>query len=145
MLKNIDPILTADLLYTLRAMGHGDEIVIVDANFPAESCAQELIRMPGLSATQVMEAILSVMPLDDFVPQAAFHMEVVGDPTAEQPIFAEFRRILTKHEGPAAKLGRVERFDFYARAKQAFAIVATGETRLYGCLILKKGVIRPTA
>ena len=145
MLKNIDPILTADLLYTLRAMGHGDEIVIVDANFPAESCAQELIRMPGLSATQVMEAILSVMPLDDFVPEAAFHMEVVGDPTAEQPIFAEFRTILAKHEGPAAKLGRVERFDFYARAKQAFAIVATGETRLYGCLILKKGVIRPQA
>ena len=66
--------------------------------------------MPGLSATQVMDAILSVMPLDDFVPEAAFHMEVVGDPTAEQPIFAEFRRILAKHEGPAAKLGRVERF-----------------------------------
>ncbi|TKD13877.1 ribose ABC transporter [Rhodobacter capsulatus] len=145
MLKTIDPILTADLLYTLRAMGHGDEIVIVDANFPAESCARELIRMPGLSATRVMEAILSVMPLDDFVPEAAFHMEVVGDPTAEQPIFADFRAILAQHEGPAAQLGRVERFDFYARAKQAFAIVATGETRLYGCLILKKGVIRPQA
>lgn len=143
MLKNIDPILTADLLYTLRAMGHGDEIVIVDANFPAESCAQNLICMPGLSATRVMDAILSVMPLDDFVPEAACHMEVVGDPAAEQPIFAEFRKVLDRHEGPHARLGRVERFAFYERAKQAFAIVATGETRLYGCLILKKGVIRP--
>lgn len=143
MLKSLDPILTADLLYALRAMGHGDEIVIVDSNFPAESCAQSLIRMPGLSATRVMDAILSVLPLDDFVPEAAFHMEVVGDPDAEQPIFAEFRTILARHEGASAKLGRVERFAFYERAKAAFAIVATGETRLYGCLILKKGVIRP--
>ena len=100
MLKNIDPLLSPELLMILRSMGHGDDIAIVDGNFPADSMAQRLVRLDGLSATAVANAILSVMPLDDFVPEAAWRMEVVGDPSAEQPIFAEFRAIIAQHEGP---------------------------------------------
>jgi L-fucose mutarotase len=144
MLKNIHPLLTPELLCTLRSMGHGDEIAIVDANFPAASHARKLIRLDGVSATAALDAILSVLPLDDFAPHAAFRMEVVGEPEAEQPIYAEFRSILAKHEtGTAAKLSRLDRHSFYARAKCATAIVTTGEARLYGNIILKKGVIRP--
>lgn len=142
MLKNIDPLLSPDLLMVLRAMGHGDDIAIVDANFPAASMAKRLVRLDGLSATTVLDAVLSVMPLDDFVPQAAWRMEVVGDAGAEQPIFEEFRGIVARREGPRFRLAALERFAFYERAKAAFAIVSTGETRLYGNVILKKGVIR---
>ncbi len=132
MLKGLDPILSPDLLQVLRCMGHGDEIVVVDANFPADSMAQRLVRLDGLTVTAVMDAILSVMPLDDFVPEAAWRMEVVGDPGAEQPIFAEFRRVIAAREGGRYQLFALERFAFYERAKGAFAIVATGEGRLYG-------------
>ena len=143
MLKGLNPLLTPDLLMILRAMGHGDEIAIVDGNFPADSMAQRLVRLDGVSATAVLDAVLSVMPLDDFVPQAAWRMEVVGDPQAEQPIFGEFRAIMARHEGPQMKLGALERFAFYDRAQAAYAIVSTGEARLYGNVILKKGVVRP--
>jgi L-fucose mutarotase len=143
MLKGLSPILSPDLLQVLRSMGHGDEIVVVDANFPADSMAQRLVRLDGLPVTAVTDAILSVMPLDDFVPEAAWRMEVVGDPAAEQPIFAEFRDLLARHEGSGFKLASLERFAFYERAQAAYAIVATGETRLYGNIILKKGVVRP--
>ena len=146
MLKNIDPLLSPDLLSALRAIGHGDELVIADANFPAASTAQRLVRLDGISATRCLDAILSVMPLDHAVAHAAFRMEVIGDPTAEQPIYAEFRQILARHEtGKTATLGALERFAFYDRAKRAFAIVATGEPRLYGNILLTKGVIRPAA
>ena len=143
MLKGLSPILSPELLQVLRSMGHGDEIVVVDANFPADSMAQRLVRLDGLPVTAVTDAILSVMPLDDFVPEAAWRMEVVGDPTAEQPIFAEFRELLARHEGNGFKLAALERFAFYERAQAAYAIVATGETRLYGNIILKKGVVPP--
>jgi L-fucose mutarotase len=144
MLKGIDPLLSPELLSILRAMGHGDEIAIVDANFPAASNARRLVRLDGVTATRALDAILSVLPLDDFVDCAAFRMEVVGDPAAEQPIYDEFRSLLAKHEtGSAIAIGALERFKFYERAKAAFAIVATSETRLYGNIILTKGVIRP--
>ena len=143
MLKGLDPLLSPDLLHVLRAMGHGDEIVVADANFPAASMARRLLRLDGVSAVAVVDAILSVMPLDDFAPEAAWRMEVVGDPGAEQPIFAEFRRMIAAREGERFRLAALERFAFYERAKAAFAIVATGEGRLYGNLILKKGVVRP--
>ena len=143
MLKNIDPLLGPDLLAILRAMGHGDEIVIVDANYPATSSGPQLVRLDGISATRAAQAILSVLPLDDFVTDCAWHMQVVNDPQAEMPIFKEFRHLLDKHAG--ASLAGLERFAFYERASTAFAIVVTGEDRLYGNLILKKGVIRPTA
>jgi L-fucose mutarotase len=143
MLKNLDPLLAPDLLQILRAMGHGDEIAIVDSNLPAAANARRLVRLDGGNATRALDAILSVLPLDDFVDCAAFRMEVVGDPRAEQPIFAEFRALLAKHAGASTPLGTLERFAFYARAKTAFAIVATSEQRLYGNIILKKGVVRP--
>jgi L-fucose mutarotase len=144
MLKNIDPLQSPDLLMVLRSMGHGDEIAVVDGNFPADAMAQRLVRLDGLSATAVADAILSVMPLDDFVPEAAWRMEVVGDPAAEQPIFAEFREIITRREGDGFRLCSLERFAFYERAKSAYAVVSTGEARLYGNIILKKGVVRPS-
>ena len=94
MLKNIDPLLGPDLLATLRAMGHGDEIAIVDANYPASSSGRKLIRLDGVSATRATQAILSVLPLDDFVTDCAWHMQVVGDPQADMPIFKEPARLL---------------------------------------------------
>jgi L-fucose mutarotase len=143
MLKMLDPLLTPDLLYALRAMGHGDEIVIVDANYPAESAGPEVVRLDAADATRVLDAVLSVMPLDTFVPEACWRMEVSGDPAAEQPIFGEFRAVIARREGPQFTLGQLERFAFYERARHAFAIIATGERRLYGNVLLKKGVIRP--
>ena len=142
MLKNMDPLLGPDLLATLRAMGHGDEIVIVDANYPASSSGRKVIRLDGVSATRAAKAILSVLPLDDFVADCAWHMQVVDDPQADMPIFADFRQILQNQAG--VTLAGLERFAFYEKARMAFALVVTGEDRLYGNLILKKGVIRPT-
>ncbi|HEX2509870.1 MAG TPA: RbsD/FucU domain-containing protein [Microvirga sp.] len=143
MLKGLDPLLTPDLLMILRAMGHGDDIAIVDANFPAAAMARRLVRLDGVGTTAALDAVLSVMPLDDFVPEAAWRMEVVGDPAGEQPIFDEFRGVIARREGPRMKLAALERFAFYERAKAAYAVIATGERRLYGNIILKKGVVRP--
>ena len=108
MLKNIDPLLGPDLLATLRAMGHGDEIAIVDANYPAHSSGRPLIRLDGISATRTAQVILSVLPLDDFVKECAWHMQVVDDPQAEMPIFKEFRQLL--HDNAGVSLAGLERF-----------------------------------
>ena len=144
MLKNIDPVLSPELLSTLRAMGHGDELAIVDANYPAVSSGRPVIRADGVAtATRVLEAVLSLMPLDEFVPCAAFHMQVVNDPSAQLPIFAEFRAALQSCEPNMARLEGIERFAFYERVRGCFAVVVTGERRLYGNLILKKGIVRP--
>ena len=142
MLKNIDPVLGPDLLAILRAMGHGDEIVIADANFPAAANARRLVRADGVDAVRLVRAIAALMPLDDFVPAAAFRMAVVDAPGEVPPITGEFAKALAESDytGP---IEAVERQAFYARAREAFAIVASGETRLYGNLILKKGVVRP--
>jgi len=143
MLKNIDPVLSPELLSTLRAMGHGDELAIVDANYPAASSGRPLIRMDGVAtATRILDAVLSLMPLDEFVPCAAFHMQVVDDAAAQMPIFAEFRASLDRHEPKMARLEGIERFSFYQRVRGCFAVVVTGERRLYGNLILKKGIVR---
>jgi len=136
MLRGIDPVLGPDLLFALRAMGHGDEIAVVDANYPASEGARRLIRADGVDAVRMVGAILSVLPLDDFVDLAAYRMAVVDDPQAVPPIIREFERMV-------GRIGMLERSEFYARARSCFAIVATGERRLYGNLILKKGVIRP--
>jgi L-fucose mutarotase len=143
MLKTLDPILTPDLLQVLRAMGHGDEIVIVDANYPAESAGPQVVRLDGVDATRALDAILSLMPLDEFVPEACWRMQVVGAPDEEHPIFDEFRKIIADREGPTFKLASLERYAFYGRARECFAVVATGERRLYGNIILKKGIVRP--
>jgi len=142
MLKNIPPILGPDLLGILRAMGHGDEIAIVDANFPGDSSGPTLIRLDGLTATEVLEAVLSVMPLDTFVDEQAIGMEVVGDPKKREATHKDFDKIVKKHE-PDMKLTLVERFAFYDRVEGAYAIIQTGERRLYGNILLKKGIIRP--
>ena len=143
MLKNIPPILGPDLLHALRAMGHGDEIVIVDANFPAESSGPPVIRLDGLLATDVADAILTLMPLDTFVDEQAFAMEVVDNPKKREQTHKDFDKLVKKHE-PDMKLSLLERFAFYDRVKDAFAIVQTGERRLYGNILLKKGIIRPS-
>lgn len=141
MLRNIPPILSPDLLHTLRAMGHGDDIVIGDANFPATSMGQRCHRLDGLLATDVLHAILTVMPLDTFVPDPARVMQVVGDPTAIPDIVGQFQTILDDTADHPTRIAGLERFSFYDCARQAFAIVQTGEGRLYGNIILKKGVI----
>lgn len=143
MLKGIDPLLGPDLLGILRAMGHGDEIVVADANFPARSIARpgRLIRQDGIDAPRAVRAIVSLLPLDDFVPAAAYRMAVVDMPGEVPPIAADFAAALASG-GYTGPIEAIERHAFYARARDAFAVVATGETRLYGNLILKKGVIR---
>ena len=142
MLKRIPPLLGPELLATLRAMGHGDEIVLADANFPAAHLGPQTHRADGVPATDMLDAILTLMPLDDFVDIAAIGMAVVGDPDARPPIYADFETIIARHE-PQARFATLERYAFYDRARAAAAIVQTGETRLYGNIILKKGVIRP--
>ena len=137
MLIGVNPLLSPDLLHALAAMGHGDEIAIVDSNFPATACAQRLIRIDGVSATAALEAILSLLPLDSFVEHSANVMQVVGDPTAVPEAVAAFTALI----GARGKVGSVERFAFYERARKCFAIVQTGEGRLYGNIILTKGVI----
>ena len=141
MLKGIDPILGPDLLRVLAAMGHGDEVVIADANFPAEANARRLVRLDGADAARTAEAILSLLPPDEYVETPAAVMAVVEDPDAEPAIVANFRRIAETAHGAPVAFARVERFAFYERARQAFAIVATGERRPYGNLILTKGVL----
>ena len=141
MLRDIDPLLSTDLLYVLRAMGHGDDIVIADANFPGESCGPRLIRADGSSASEMLRAILSVMPLDTFVADPAISMQVVDDPDAVPEAVAAFQRIIDRAADNPARIQPLERFAFYHRARDAFAVVQTGERRLYGNIILKKGVI----
>lgn len=142
MLKGLDPLLGPELLSILRAMGHGDELVIADANFPSASIARRLVRADGLDADRVARAVLSVLPLDDYVPFAAARMQVVEDAAAVPPVCAAFAAELAA-VGYDRPLDVVERHAFYARAKDAFAVIVTGEIRLYGNLILKKGIVRP--
>jgi len=141
MLKGLSPLLSPDLLHVLASMGHGDEIVLADANFPAATHARRLVRMPGVDAPQVLEAVLSVLPLDDFVDRPAWTMQVVGDANAVPVVVQAFNASL--HRYGAAASSPLERFAFYQRAAAAFAIVATGECRVYGNILLKKGVVRP--
>jgi L-fucose mutarotase len=143
MLRGIDPLLSPDLLKILREMGHGDEIAIVDANYPAASNAARLVYMPGISATDALGAILSVLPLDTYVDCAAHVMAVVGDPERTEPIMLEFQALIDDRAVEDVTIGRIERFAFYERVKRAFAVVATAEGRLYGNVILTKGVIPP--
>ena len=142
MLKGIPPILGPDLLHILRAMGHGDEIAIVDANYPGDSAGPELVRLDGLSATDVLDAVLTLMPLDTFVDEQAIGMAVVGQPDSRVEIHGDFDKLVKKHEAQM-KLTLMERFAFYDRVSQAYALVQTGERRLYGNILLKKGIIRP--
>ena len=141
MLKGISPLLQPELLKVLAEMGHGDEIVIGDANFPAATMGKRCIRCDGHKVTDILDAILQIFPLDTFVEAPVTLMEVVpGTAPDEPPIWKDFREIVDKYE-PGTKIGFEERFAFYERSKQAFATIQTGETALYACVILKKGVI----
>lgn len=139
MLKNIDPLLSGSLLAILDDMGHGDELVIADANFPAAALARRLLDMPGCTATDLARAVFSVVPLDDFVESPLIGMAA---PDHRPAIFADFEALAKTAEGRDIGLEAIERHAFYERAKSAYAIIATGERRLYANLIVKKGVIR---
>ena len=148
MLKNLDPRLNADVLYALQAMGHGDTLVIADTNFPSDSVARQtrlghLLRMENLTCAQAAQAVLSVFPLDSFVADHAARMEMASDPGTVLPVQAEVQVEIDAAEGKSWPMVSVERFDFYERAKQAYAVIQTGERRFYGCFIFRKGVIPP--
>lgn len=143
MLKGLDPLLSPELLHALAAMGHGDEIALVDANFPAASTARRLIRLDGVDAPRALTAILSVLPLDSFVEAPALTMAVVGSPGTVPEAVRDFQRILDQSAGRAIKIAALARQEFYDRARAAWAIVATGERRFYGNIILVKGVFDP--
>jgi L-fucose mutarotase len=141
MLKGISPVLSPDLLKILAAMGHGDELVIGDCNFPAQSMGKRCVRADGVTGTELLDAILSVFPLDTFVEAPLTLMKVApgmleGDP----PVWAEFRKIADKHQKGAA-FEQIDRFAFYERARNAYAVAATTERALYACLIIKKGTL----
>jgi len=146
MLKGIDRRLSAELVHALMLMGHGDDIVVCDVNHPAATIAAEttfkrLIDMPGCDIPSATEAILSLMPLDTFVPQPVTRMQMVDNPEGQAPVFAAMQSVIDRLEGRQVGMGAVERFAFYAAAKRAFCIVRTSDSGPYGCFILKKGVI----
>ncbi|SDB04713.1 RbsD/FucU family protein [Bauldia litoralis] len=150
MLKSIDPALNAEVLGALRAMGHGDDVIICDTNFPADSVARQtvlgtLLRIDNVSAARATRAILSVMPLDSFVPEPALRMEIVDKPDEVPPVQAEVQKEVDAAEGRAMPMGSIERFAFYDLAKKAYCVIQTGERRFYGCFAFKKGVIPPDA
>src|SRR5450432_866356 len=141
MLKGINPLLSPDLLHALASMGHGDSIAIVDANYPALSNAKRLIESRGTGAPAVLEAILTLLPLDTRVTPAVFTMEVSGDPTAVPPPVADFAAVLTDQGLADIEIGHLDRHAFYERSRNAFAIVRTGEQRRFGNILLVKGVV----
>jgi len=150
MLKSIDPALNAEVLGALRAMGHGDDVIICDTNFPADSVARQtvlgtLLRIDNVSAARAAKAILSVMPLDSFVPEPALRMEIVDKPDEVPPVQAEVQKEIDAAEGRSMPMGSIERFAFYDLAKKAYCVIQTGERRFYGCFAFKKGVIPPDA
>ena len=141
MLKGIDPLLTPELLHAMASAGHGDRIAIVDANFPAARVASRLVRLPGVSARRALQAVLSLLPVDDFEPDPVAVMQVVGDPGAVPEPVREFAAELARHDAPPPVA--LERHSFYAAASGAFVVIQTGERRFYGNVLLTKGVIPP--
>lgn len=140
MLKNISPIISPDLLKILMEMGHGDEIVIGDGNFPAASMAQRLVRLDGHGVPEILDAVLKLMPLDTYVESPVALMENGADDDRPE-IWAKYEDIVKANEGEKS-FELMERYAFYDRAKKAYAVVATGETAIYANIILKKGVVK---
>lgn len=150
MLKGIDPRLNSDVLGVLRAMGHGDALIIADTNFPSDSVSRatdygKLLRMDNLTAAEAVEAVLSVYPLDTFVDDFAGRMEIVGEPATVPPVQQEVQDAINVAEGSDRPMIGIERFDFYDMARGSYAVIQTGERRFYGCFMLRKGVIPPDA
>jgi L-fucose mutarotase len=147
MLKSVDPLLNADVLFALRSMGHGDDLIVADTNFPADAIARKTVLGRPLridaSAPRVVRAVLSVMPLDSFVDDAAARMEVVNAPQKIPDVQREVQGEIDTAEGTAWPMIPIERFSFYDRARKAYAVIQTGERRLYGCFAFRMGVIGP--
>ncbi len=140
MLKGISPLLSPDLLATLARMGHGDEIVLADAHFPGESVGPEVIRADGLRIAPLLDAILPLFELDSFVPHPVAMMDAVPGDSLDPSVEAAYLEAIHRHAPETPAIERVERFAFYERARDAFAVVMTGETAKYGNVILVKGV-----
>ena len=149
MLKGINPLLNADVLQALRAMGHGDDLIIADTNFPSDSVARQtvlgkLLRIDA-TAAEVVKAVLSVFPLDTFVNDAAARMEIVGKPNEIPPMQKEVQKEIDAAEGKPWPMISIERYAFYERSKKAYCVIQTGERRFYGCFAFRKGVVPPDA
>ena len=148
MLKGIDPILNADVLFALRAMGHGDDLIIADTNFPSDSVARQtrlgrLLRLDNVTAARAARAVLSLYPLDTFVDDAAARMEIVDNPKQIPPVQMEVQTEINNAEMKPTPMISIERYAFYERAKSAYCVIQTGERRFYGCFAFRKGVIPP--
>ncbi|MFQ5624422.1 MAG: RbsD/FucU family protein [Paracoccaceae bacterium] len=149
MLKGINPLLNAEVLRALRAMGHGDDLIIADTNFPSDSVARQtrigkVLRIDHPAAA-VVEAVLSVYPLDTFTDDAAARMEIVDAPDEIPPVQAEVQARIDAAEGRHWPMISIERYAFYERSKKAYAVIQTGERRFYGCFAFRKGVVPPDA
>ncbi|MBZ9760855.1 RbsD/FucU family protein [Mesorhizobium sp. CA8] len=149
MLKGINPLLNADVLQALRAMGHGDDLIIADTNFPSDSVARQtvlgkLLRIDA-TAAEVVKAVLSLYPLDTFVDDAAARMEIVGKPNEIPPVQKEVQREIDAAQGKPWPMISIERYAFYERSKKAYCVIQTGERRFYGCFAFRKGVVPPDA
>ena len=150
MLKNLDPLLNADVLHALRSMGHGDDLIICDTNFPSDSVARsttygKLLRIDCDTAARAARAILSLMPLDSFVTTPASRMQFGDNPKEIPAVQAEVQQQIDVAEGKSWPMGVVERFAFYDLAKKSYCVVQTGERRFYGCFVFKFGVVPPDA
>jgi L-fucose mutarotase len=148
MLRTIDPLFTPELLYVLAAMGHGDEVVVADANFPADSVARRTaherpIPLAGADTPRAVRAILSLLPLDEFVAEPVRRMAVDGRPDEVPPVQREVQTVIDEAAGRPWPMGALERFAFYDAARSAYAVVATGERRFWGCVLVRKGVVPP--
>jgi L-fucose mutarotase len=150
MLKGINPLLNSEVLAALRAMGHGDDLIVADTNFPSDSVARQtrlgtLLRIDNVSAAEAVKAILSVYPLDSFVDDAAARMEIVGSPGEIPLVQKDVQQEIDAAEGKPWPMISVERYAFYERAKKAYCVIQTGERRFYGCFAFRKGVVPPDA
>jgi L-fucose mutarotase len=143
VLKGIPAVISPELIAVMMAMGHGDELVIADGNFPAASVARRLLRADGHGVPPLLEAILQFFPLDPYVPHAVALMALVPGDSAKTDIWDEYRRIVRRHHPSFGEFELVERFAFYERARSAYAVLATSETALYANIILKKGLVKP--
>jgi L-fucose mutarotase len=142
MLKGISAVISPELIKTLMEMGHGDELVIADGNFPSASIAQRLVRADGLGCSVLLDAILSIFPLDQYVVKPVALMAIVSGDTYKPIIWDDYRKIVKQHEPDFTDFEYMERFAFYERARKAYAVLATSEMALYANIILKKGVIK---
>ena len=141
MLKGIPELIGPDLLHLLASLGHGDELAIVDRNYPARSTGQRVVELRGVSVLEAGEAILQLLPVDTFVDEPVIRMEAVDDPDNVPDVQRDFLEVVQRVEGRAVKMRSLPRFDFYERVRSAFGVVVTTEARPYGCFLVTTGVV----